>query len=167
MNKANVPLSALYRTKLNVHMFSRADGPLPHYPLPREKNGNCHLRVSGTVKRSGVTLAPDRFRSQHTLFSSSFVLSSPCTTMSGPLSPLIKVLSAFTPAPVVISPDYDGLEYRWKFFTFRPARTLSLPTRESSESLTLCLAQFLKRRCFSSQGCYSMSRSILSGKIRT
>ncbi|KAF9821171.1 hypothetical protein IEO21_00779 [Rhodonia placenta] len=31
------------------------------------------------------------------------------------------LLSALTPPPVNTSPDYDGVEYRWKMFTFRPA----------------------------------------------
>ncbi|KAI0732890.1 DUF1682-domain-containing protein [Fomitopsis betulina] len=31
------------------------------------------------------------------------------------------LLKYITPAPVDLSPDYDGTEYRWKFFTLRPA----------------------------------------------
>jgi hypothetical protein len=38
--------------------------------------------------------------------------------MSGPLT---NILSVLTPAPVVLTPEYDGLEYRWKMLTFRPA----------------------------------------------
>ncbi|KAI0084178.1 DUF1682-domain-containing protein [Irpex rosettiformis] len=34
---------------------------------------------------------------------------------------ITKVLSVLTPPPVVLSPEYDGLEFRWKMFTFRPA----------------------------------------------
>ncbi|KAI0337553.1 DUF1682-domain-containing protein [Trametopsis cervina] len=40
--------------------------------------------------------------------------------MSSPFA-LSKILSVITPPPVVVDPDYDGLEFRWKMFTFRPA----------------------------------------------
>ena len=32
-----------------------------------------------------------------------------------------KFLAVFTHPPVVNPVEYDGLEYRWKFFVFRPA----------------------------------------------
>ena len=35
-------------------------------------------------------------------------------------NPLI-ALSALTPPPPNLTEDYDGIEYRWKMFTFRPA----------------------------------------------
>ncbi|KAG6814195.1 hypothetical protein H0H92_000872 [Tricholoma furcatifolium] len=34
---------------------------------------------------------------------------------------LQQALQVLTPPPVIIPSEYDGLEYRWKFFTFRPA----------------------------------------------
>ena len=37
-------------------------------------------------------------------------------------NPLQFALSALTPTPPNLPEDYDGLEYRWKMFTFRPAR---------------------------------------------
>ncbi|KAI0921119.1 hypothetical protein AcW2_006199 [Taiwanofungus camphoratus] len=33
----------------------------------------------------------------------------------------LRFLQFLTPPPVNVSPDYDGLEYKWKFLTFRPA----------------------------------------------
>jgi hypothetical protein len=35
----------------------------------------------------------------------------------------LRDLSRFlTPAPSILDSEYDGLEYTWKFFVFRPAR---------------------------------------------
>lgn len=34
----------------------------------------------------------------------------------------LKLLAALTPPPFVQPVDYDGLEYKWKMFVFRPAR---------------------------------------------
>lgn len=39
------------------------------------------------------------------------------------MSVFTKLLAGLTPPPVVVPEDYDGLEWRWKFFTFRPACT--------------------------------------------
>ncbi|KAF7790803.1 hypothetical protein EIP86_001760 [Pleurotus ostreatoroseus] len=40
--------------------------------------------------------------------------------MSAP-NPLVKLLASLSPPPVYMPVDYDGLEFKWKFFTFRPA----------------------------------------------
>ena len=38
------------------------------------------------------------------------------------MSGLLKLLQAVTPPPPAPAPrEYSGLEYRWKFLTFRPA----------------------------------------------
>ncbi|CAL1700641.1 unnamed protein product [Somion occarium] len=37
------------------------------------------------------------------------------------LNPLTQLGAFLTPPPVNLSPDYDGLEFRWKMFSFRPA----------------------------------------------
>jgi hypothetical protein len=37
------------------------------------------------------------------------------------MSFLSKIFAGLTPPPVVVSEGYDGLEWRWKMFTFRPA----------------------------------------------
>lgn len=38
------------------------------------------------------------------------------------MSALIKLLGVITPPPAAPAPrEYSGLEYRWKFLTFRPA----------------------------------------------
>jgi len=38
-------------------------------------------------------------------------------------SKILKDVTGFlTPAPPVFDDEYDGLEYTWKFFVFRPAR---------------------------------------------
>lgn len=37
-------------------------------------------------------------------------------------NPLAQLGAYLTPPPVILSPDYDGLEYKWKMLTFRPAR---------------------------------------------
>ncbi|KAK7695823.1 hypothetical protein QCA50_000461 [Cerrena zonata] len=36
-------------------------------------------------------------------------------------SPLAQLGAFLTPPPVVLTPDYDGLEFKWKMFAFRPA----------------------------------------------
>ncbi|KAH8105825.1 DUF1682-domain-containing protein [Cristinia sonorae] len=36
-------------------------------------------------------------------------------------NPISMVVGALTPPPPSLTEDYDGLEYRWKVFTFRPA----------------------------------------------
>lgn len=37
-------------------------------------------------------------------------------------NPLSFAMSALTPPPPNLTGDYEGLEYKWKMFTFRPAR---------------------------------------------
>lgn len=44
-------------------------------------------------------------------------------------SPLTSFLSALSPPPPNVPLDYDGLEYRWKMFTFRPACESYMPPR--------------------------------------
>ena len=56
-------------------------------------------------------------------------------------SPLARILGAITPPPVVLTPDYDGLEYRWKFLTFRPARACS-PFSSVVHVFILCTGVF-------------------------
>lgn len=36
-------------------------------------------------------------------------------------------LQSLTPPPFVNTPEYDGWEYRWKLFVFRPAREYIFP----------------------------------------
>ncbi|THH06361.1 hypothetical protein EW146_g9635 [Bondarzewia mesenterica] len=46
----------------------------------------------------------------------------PLSSMSNPiLAPLSNLFQYFTPPPPVLHPDYEGLEFSWKFFVFRPA----------------------------------------------
>jgi hypothetical protein len=40
-------------------------------------------------------------------------------------SALSQLLAGLTPPPVINPVEYDGLEYRWNMFVFRPARELS------------------------------------------
>ena len=37
-------------------------------------------------------------------------------------SALNQLLASLTPPPVINPVEYEGLEYRWKMFVFRPAR---------------------------------------------
>lgn len=47
-------------------------------------------------------------------------------SFDGMASVLNKLLLSLTPPPVINPVDYDGLEYKWKFFAFRPARESAL-----------------------------------------
>ncbi len=38
-----------------------------------------------------------------------------------PMSVLPKLLAGLTPPPVNVQEEYDGLQWRWKIFVFRPA----------------------------------------------
>ncbi|EGO27566.1 hypothetical protein SERLADRAFT_461258 [Serpula lacrymans var. lacrymans S7.9] len=37
------------------------------------------------------------------------------------MASLLNLIGGLTPPPVILSDDYEGLEYRWKFISFRPA----------------------------------------------
>jgi len=51
-------------------------------------------------------------------------------------SKILKDVTGFlTPAPPVFDDEYDGLEYTWKFFVFRPAREFQ-PIRSSLNTYT-------------------------------
>ena len=60
------------------------------------------------------------------------------STMASPFA-LSRLLSYITPPPVIVTPDYDGLEYRYKMFTFRPARAYHR-SRASFHWVSLMLA---------------------------
>jgi len=58
------------------------------------------------------------------------------------MAALTKLLAGLTPQPVVNPLEYDGLEYKWKMFVFRPARE-HLPGRSfhDTNSRIQCLKQ--------------------------
>ena len=64
------------------------------------------------------------------------------------------VVKYLTPPIPNVSPDYDGVEYRWKFLTFRPACTsygVDLGAYSDTSNLYLCRLQ--KRDVLHRGGC--------------
>ena len=79
---------------------------------------SCHPIIAGISSSSSTEsyLPP---LSLQGFFRSPVPLASPRFAMANPLAQLAAFL---TPPPVNLSADYDGVEYKWKIFTFRPAR---------------------------------------------
>lgn len=44
------------------------------------------------------------------------------------MSALLKFFATLTPPPVNVQEEYDGLQWRWKMFVFRPACMSSCDT---------------------------------------
>ncbi|KAI0695727.1 hypothetical protein BC835DRAFT_933020 [Cytidiella melzeri] len=86
----------------------------------------AQMGITRHMPSSGTGQAPIEYALASLSFCrSSLCLSSStsCTAAAAMSSPFAfsKLLSVITPPPVVLTADYDGLEYRWRMLTFRPA----------------------------------------------